>query len=185
MSTETVVDRAWIQTFTNKKFHILNPRQKEICIEDIAHSLSLQCRFTGHVKWHYSVAQHCVYASRIVPFEFALEALMHDSSEAYICDMSRPLKHYTDAGTEYLEIESEIEYVIAKKFGLPRPMSPQVKDADNQMLYAEKAQLMPPMTWDTKWSKDQKAANVVIGRWTPETAEARFLRRFNDLTGSR
>jgi len=182
MSTDTAADRAWIQTYTNKRFHILDPRPEEICIEDIAHALSLQCRFTGHVKWHYSVAQHCVYASRIVGTDFAFEALMHDSSEAYICDMTRPVKHYTPAGAAYLVLEAKIEAAVAEKFNLPAIMSPQVKDADNQMLYAEKAQLMPPMDWSTRWSADQKAANLQIMQWTNEYAEGCFLRRFSELT---
>src|ERR1700757_1336901 len=98
---------AWIQTFSGKRFSLLEPQPDQICIEDIAHALSLQARFTGHVKYHYSVAQHCWYASQIVAPEFALEALMHDASEAYIGDMSRPMKHFTTAGVEYMKVEAK------------------------------------------------------------------------------
>ena len=177
MNTST----AWIQTYTNKRFHILEPQQEDICIEDIAHALSLQCRFTGHTKFHYSVAQHAYYASIIVPPEFAFEALMHDASEAYIGDMSRPLKHFTTAGAEYLKVEANIEAAIACKFGLPLVMSAAVKKADNMMLYAEKKVLMAEMEWTTKWADTEEAANVRIVEFTPKTAERLFLRRFNQL----
>jgi uncharacterized protein len=178
------VNKAWIQTFTNRKFHILAPQPEEICIEDIAHALALQCRFTGHVKWHYSVAQHSVYASQIVVPGFEFEALMHDASEAYICDMSRPLKHYTPAGAAYLEVEAKIEAAIAARFGLQTPMSAEVKNADNLVLYAEKAQLMPPMVWDTRWAATEDQAAIKIERWTPEEAEQIFLNRFYEFTSN-
>ncbi len=176
-----ILQKAWIQTYTNKMFHILNPQPDEIDIRDIAHALAMQCRFTGHTKFHYSVAQHAYYASLIVPPQFAFEALMHDASEAYICDMNRPMKHYTAAGQEYLKVESVIEIAIAKKFNLPYPMSPEVKVADNAMLYAEKPQLMSVREWNTQWSVDMTPADVKIERWSPEQAEYTFLRRFDSL----
>jgi uncharacterized protein len=173
-------DRAWIQTYTNKKFHILDPQPEDICIEDIAHALAMQCRFTGHTRHHYSVAQHAYYASLIVAPGFEFEALNHDDSEAYLCDMNRPMKHYTTAGAEYMKVESVIEHAIARKLGLPLTMSPEVKVADNAMLYAEKAQLMPAMEWDTRWS-DKGAADIKIHKWTEEEAEERFLGRYYHL----
>jgi uncharacterized protein len=173
-------NKAWISTFTGKRFCILDPKPEQICIEDIAHALANQCRFTGHTKYHYSVAQHSVYASQLVPPEFAFEALMHDASEAYICDMSRPLKHYTEAGTAYLRVEATIQTAIARKYGLPEVMSPEVKKADNEMLYAEKEQIMPPMDWDTRWG-DETPANIKIVSWTPAMAKFQFLKRFKQL----
>jgi 5'-deoxynucleotidase YfbR-like HD superfamily hydrolase len=176
---------AWIQTYSNKKFNILDPQPDEICIEDIAHALSQQCRFTGHTKFHYSVAQHSYYCSTIVAPEFALEALLHDASEAYIGDMSRPMKHFTAAGEEYVKVERKIEECIARKFNLPTKMSEEVKRADNLMLYAEKTALMSRMEWDTKWSATQEAANVRIVEWSPNWAEDMFLCRFYGLSALR
>lgn len=173
--------KAWIQTHSNIKFHLLDPRPEEICIEDIAHALSMQCRYTGHTKFHYSVAQHAYYCSLIVAPEFKFEALMHDASEAYICDMSRPLKHYTLCGEEYLKVEKKIEQAISKKFGLPETMSPVVKWADNAMLYAEKRQLMPPIEWDTRWGSEDEAT-IKISEWPPALAKSIFYDEFEHLS---
>lgn len=172
--------KAWIQTYHGGVFHLLDPQPEEILIEDIAHALAMQCRFTGHTRWHYSVAQHSIYASQIVQKGFELEALLHDGSEAYIADLSRPLKHYTEMGTYYIVIEERIQSVLARKFGVPEQMSPEVKAADNALLYAEKAALMPPMEWDTRWG-DGIVASITIEQWTPEEAEGRFLRRYAEL----
>jgi 5'-deoxynucleotidase YfbR-like HD superfamily hydrolase len=179
------ISKAWIITHSGKKFYHLNPQPEMIDIYDIAHSLSLLCRWTGHTRFHYSVAQHSCYVSRIVKPEIALEALLHDASEAYLGDMNRPLKHFTAAGPAYLAIEEQVEAVIFKKFGVPYPLPEGVKDADTQMLYAEKAQLMT-ITEATqyearKWGRDETQANVEIKEWTPKFAELMFLHRFEQL----
>lgn len=181
--------KAWIITFTGLKFYHLNPQPEMVTVEDIAHALSNIGRWTGHTRYHYSVAQHSVYASRIVKPEFAYEALMHDSSEAYLGDMNRPLKHFTAAGPAYREIEEKVEEVIFKKFGVSFPLPEEVKEADTQMLYAEKAQLMT-ITEATKyeakkWGSDETEANIRIQRWTPRRAEKQFLKRFAELTKGR
>ena len=195
MPTQEQVDRiskAWITTYTGEKFYHLRPTAAMIHIEDIAHSLSMQCRWTGHTKFHYSVAQHSWYASYLVGEdwrangrEMALTALLHDASEAYLGDMNRPLKHYTPAGAAYREIEESVERVIYEKFGLSYPMPEVVDAADTQMLYVEKAQLMT-VTEATqyeacKWGRDETEAPVVIKRWTPRRAEKMFLKRFEEL----
>lgn len=181
--------KAWIITYTGRKFYHLYPTPDMISIEDIAHALSMLCRWTGHTRYHYSVAQHSWYCSNLVAPEFALSALLHDASEAYLGDMNRPLKHFTPAGPAYLEIEERVEDVIYKKFGVPFPLPEAVKEADTQMLYAEKAQLMT-VTEATKyesgkWGSDDTEANVRIQRWTPRRAEKMFLKRFAELTQGR
>lgn len=177
--------RAWIITYTGLKFYHLNPQPEMVTVEDIAHSLSQLCRWTGHTRFHYSVAQHSVYASQISAPEFAFDALLHDASEAYLGDMNRPLKHFTAAGPAYREIEEKVEDVIFKKFGVRFPLAEEVKDVDTKMLYAEKAQLMN-VTSATKyearkWGRDETAANIRIERWTPKRAERAFLARFKQL----
>jgi 5'-deoxynucleotidase YfbR-like HD superfamily hydrolase len=179
------ISRAWIITYTGEKFYHLNPQPEMVHINDIAHALSQTCRWTGHSKFHYSVAQHSWYCSYLVPVEDALAALLHDSSETYLGDMNRPLKHFTPAGPAYLEIEEQVERVIFEKFGVPYPLPESVKEADTQMLYAEKAQLMR-VTEATKyeakkWGRDETEANVRIERWTPRRAEKMFLKRFAEL----
>lgn len=187
MQYETVLntDKAWIHTFTGLQFFHLRPTVDMITIEDIAHALSMVCRWSGHTKWFYSVAQHSYYCSLLVGNEnpvLALATLLHDSSEAYLGDMNRPLKHYTEAGPAYLKIEERVERVIFEKFGLPYPMHPAIKVADNQMLFAEKRQIINGGAWADTWGHDGSEANITIERWNPARAERMFLRRFRELT---
>ena len=186
-------DPAYIETYTGKKFHILHPQLSEICIEDIAHALALQCRWTGHCKFHYSIAQHSYLASYITASGIsqawihdeqerilALEKLMHDASEAYIADINRPLKHFTKLGSVYLPIEETVQQAICVKFGLPLAQSPDVKVADNLMLYAEKRDIMGDLKWTHAWG-EAEAAEQKITSWSPRQAEERFLARFHQL----
>jgi 5'-nucleotidase len=177
--------KAWIITYTGLKFYHLNPQPEMIRIEDIAHSLSQLCRWTGHTKFFYSVAQHSVYASLVCKPEYAFACLMHDAAEAFLGDMNRPLKHFTAAGPAYLQIEEKIEAVIFRKFGLPSVLLPAVKEVDVQMLYAEKAQLMnvneTTQYEARKWGEDETEANILIDCWTPKQAKKMFLERFKEL----
>jgi uncharacterized protein len=184
-ASEVSLTKAWIITYTGKKFYQLAPTPAMVDIKDIAHALSNLGRWTGHTRYHYSVAQHSYYASLIVPKKFAFDALMHDASEAYLGDMNRPLKYFTPAGPAYLKIEAKVEEVIFNKFGVRFPLPEEVKDADTQMLYAEKAQLMN-VTHATayesmKWGRAETEANIQIQRWTPRRAEKMFLKRFKEL----
>jgi hypothetical protein len=176
------VEKAWIQTNSGGVFHILDPREGEIKITDIGHSLAMQCRFTGHVRRFYSIAEHSVLGSYLVPEGDALWFLLHDASEAYIADINRPLKHFTQIGPAYLPIEANIMKAIALKFGLPTIEPLSVKKADNAMLYAEKEQLLPPMEWVVKWGDAPVAADIKVKCWAPEVAEVEFLHRFYQLT---
>lgn len=167
----------WMQTATGRMFWPLDPRAGEVFIEDIAASLSKQCRFAGHCKAFYSVAEHSVLVSRLVPPEAALHGLLHDASEAYVVDVPRPLKPYL---SEYKGIEDRVWEAIADRFGLPREMPSEIKLADNAMLIAEAQQnmLAPPADWKVAG----EAAPLTIPLWSPREAEVRFLRRFRELT---
>ena len=88
----------WIQTMSGVIFYPLDPRPEEIRIEDIAHALSHQCRFAGHCREFYSVAEHSVRVSRELPQEFMLWGLLHDASEAYLVDLPRPIKRWSAMG---------------------------------------------------------------------------------------
>jgi hypothetical protein len=139
------LDEHWILTHTGRKFHYLDPKPEEICIEDIIHHLSLLCRFTGACHNFYSVAEHSIRVSRIVPKELRLSALLHDAAEAYLNDISRPVKysHKLD------ETEHKILDVIAKKFNI-EPHHPEVKKADDILLATERRDLM--IHTNDKWS---------------------------------
>lgn len=187
----------YIQTFTGKKFWPLDPNPEGLCIEDIAHALSNNCRWTGHCKDFYSVAQHSVIASENVPPEMALTALMHDASEAYLSDLSRPVKHSPEL-EGYRKAERRLEIVIAKKFNLlfdntkePWPYPAEVKVADNRMLYTERRDILgQTVAWTTdtqnvlgfEGNEERQPYSFLIVPWTPREAEKRFLDRFAELT---
>lgn len=179
-------DKAYIATYTGKKFYLLEPRAEDIDIVDIAHSLAMQCRWTGHCKFHYSIAQHAYYCSFLGPDNEAFHRLNHDNSEAYISDMNRPFKHYTDAGVAYRKVEEPLQNLIYETFGLSVIEPPSVHLADNAMLYAEKDQIMG-YTFDEaqKWTADEAQASITIEKWTPEYAEKMFLNRFHELYSRR
>ena len=187
MNNNNQADKAYIGTYTGKKFLLLEPRLEDIDIVDIAHALSLQCRWTGHCKFHYSIAQHSYYCSFIGPESEAFDRLMHDTSEAYISDLNRPLKHYTDAGVAYRKVEKIIQTAINQRYGVSLIEPPSVHIADDTMLYAEKAQIMS-YTFDEaeEWLAEAKRPQAVkIDKWTPEFAEQMFLVRFHELYNRR
>jgi hypothetical protein len=174
----------FIVTYTGERFWPLDPRTEEIHIEDIAHSLSNCCRYTGHVREFYSIAEHSVRASEIVDPRFAYDMLMHDASEAYLIDVPRPLKALP-AFEEYLNIEDSLMYLIAEHFKFNWPMSPEVKEIDNQMLLREWRSLMPiSETWLPNPFFEEVIAFEcpVIQPWTPWEAEERFLEKFHKLS---
>jgi 5'-deoxynucleotidase YfbR-like HD superfamily hydrolase len=167
----------WIQTYSGGMFWPLDPRSEEINIEDVAHALSMQCRFGGHCLRFYSVAEHSVLVSRVVPPRMALMGLLHDATEAYVADVPRPLKRFL-AG--YREAEGGVWKAVAARFGLPSDLPPEIKEADDAVLVAEAEQVMasPP----TAWSGTQKAARVEVVGMSPHQAKQTFLSRFNELT---
>lgn len=170
----------WIQSYSGKVLDILDPQPEQIDIYDIAHALSLLCRFGGHCTKFYSVAEHSVRCSWKAPKGFELEALLHDASEAYFIDIPRPIKILLP---EYKAMETRLEKVIAKKYNLPFPMSPEVKDVDNRMLSTEQNQIMKeserPWTFVFEDYPDEK-----IDGWPPETAYNMFIGEFRQLTRS-
>ncbi len=99
----------WMQTCSGLKIWPMDPRPEEICLNDIAHALSMICRFSGHTKKFYSVAEHSVFVSHHVKSENAIYGLLHDSSEAYISDIIRPVKVFVP---EYKKIENRATYLL-------------------------------------------------------------------------
>ena len=169
----------WLQTYTGGKFYPLDPRPDEIRSLDIAHALGHICRFGGHTLRFYSVAEHCVALSYAVRPELALWALLHDAAEAYIGDMVRPLKRHL---LDYVWIEDRILGAIAAKYGLTGGEIPaEVRDADNRILLAERAEFLAP-TPDRWTEEDLIPLPVALSGWDPHEAENRYLARLEDLT---
>ena len=129
---------ALILTYSGIEIDILQPDPDKIIIEDIAHALSMQCRFSGHTRLFYSVAEHSVECSRRAVY-YPLEALMHDAAEAYLHDMVSPLKQNFP---EYCEYEDRLMRIIAHKFGFIYPLPEETRLIDREMLFIEQSKLM-------------------------------------------
>lgn len=166
-----------ILTHSGLHFNLLAPDPDLIEIEDIAHALSHLCRFTGHTRQLYSVAEHSVRVSRLVPPAYRLEALLHDAAEAYIGDVSSPLKALLPA---YRGIEHNIDQAIRARFGLPLAQTHCVKHADLVMLATERRDLMS--SDDTPWEmlQDIKPAPFQIFPTISSYARQAFLQCFAD-----
>ena len=175
---------AWIRTYSGGKFYVLDPRAQDIRIKDIAHSLSLICRFTGHVKSFYSVAQHSVEVSTICDPADALWGLLHDATEAYIGDLNRPLKH-TPEMVRFRTTEKHIMLTIAEHFGLPAREPDSVKRADSQLVVTEARDLLSGGTRDWEGFDDVDPLPGRIIPQSPRTAEKIFLARFKELDNLR
>lgn len=165
----------WITTYTGGKFHYLEPSPDEIHIEDIAHHLSLLCRFTGACKSFYSVAEHSMRVARLLPPELKLAGLLHDASEAYLNDISRPVKY----SHKLHETEQLISKVVADKFSVDI-FHPEVKKADDTLIATEARDLMP--NTDT-WAKLPDPLVSIIVPISPTTAEMYFHMRFKEYGG--
>ena len=173
---------SWINTYTGRQFWPLAPRVEDVDIEDIAHALSLQCRFTGHVHEFYSVAQHCCLVAERVPEEDRAWALLHDAPEAYLIDLARPVKH-APWMQQYRDVEDCLMAVIAERFGLVGECPDSVKDADKRMLMTEAHSLMtmhPQWLIHAPWKRYEDGPVIP---WTPQVARARFLNRFREYCG--
>jgi len=170
VSAPASVVGGYIHTSTGRKVSIVAPRPDDLDIRDIAHGLSLLCRFTGQVKSFYSVAQHSLLVAANVPPEHARTALLHDASEAYLGDLSSPLKR--SAGLAgYRELEAQLEAVIAERFGLAFPLPADVKRADQMALATEARDLFAHRPdWHKDWGPALPAEVVPL-----PSAEAELL----------
>lgn len=179
----------WMQTYTGRQFWPLDPRAEEVHPLDIARGLSHQCRYAGHVKRFYSVAEHCILMSLVMPTrELALAALLHDAAEAYVVDVPRPLKRNLPG---YAQIEDRVLTVILDRFGVTFERAPlgvggllvlprEVKEADKRILLDERAQLMsiPPAPWAVD---ELQPLGIGIDALAPHRAYDAYLARLESL----
>ena len=180
---ETRDPQGWMYTHSGKQYWPLDPRAEDICIEDIAHALSNQCRYAGHTNYFYSVAEHCVLVSLMVPPELAFEGLLHDATEAYLSDVVRPFKRGL---LDYKHWERVNDACLRERFHLPPTEHPLVKQADNNILQTEYRALMRPFpdhllsaipgTFDP---------SVRLFLWPPVQANIAFLNRYQALVRER
>lgn len=170
----------WFLTASGRRLHVLTPDPEWVHIDDIAHALSHLCRFGGHSREFYSVAQHCVLVSELVPPDHALLGLMHDATEAYLGDIIRPVKALLK---EYSDLETLWRIAIADRFGLPRDLPSCIKDADLTALVTERRDLI--RADGDPWREDKlgyKPDPRRIVPMDPRAARRAFLGRFDELT---
>lgn len=174
----------WIGLLSGAKMDYDNPEESDATLDDIASALSNICRFSGQLPCFYSVAQHLVNTSRIVPSEHAYTALFHDTAEAFTNDLPTPLKWSLPI---FKELEVKIESAMGKRFEFNYPYPPEVKLADTQMLLLEKKYVKlddrewpnhEPLSLDVEALLLQK---VDIKPWQPVRAKREFLERYAQL----
>lgn len=178
-----MTDSPWTQTYSGAAYYPLEPHRTEYRLLDIAHALSNLCRYGGACRRFYSVAEHSVLVSLQVPPEHALQALMHDATEAYLVDVPKPIKALLRG---YEEIEQATWRAIAIAFDLPVQMHESVHRADLAVLLAEKEHLLgrSPQPWCM--APDVEPARLgEIQCLAPREAKAMFLERFAVLDGYR
>lgn len=168
---------SFIETYSGKQFKFLNPTAASIDIIDIAHALSLMCRFCGHSRYLYSIADHSLRVSSLVSQKNKLVALLHDSAEAYIGDISRPLKYSLP---EISIIEKDIRDAIFEKFNVGKYDEAEVIKADDIMLATEAKYFMS--NWETWKLSEKPIENYFFGMPTVERSNDEFLKTFRSLT---
>lgn len=163
-----------IRTVDGFTLDFLVPRVESINIRNIARALSNTCRFAGQIEQFYSVAQHSVLVSNLVPREHALQGLLHDGAEAYCHDITTPLKKLL---LDYQEIEARVWVKVAERFGVPILLHPSVKEADALALTVEDR--------DIRHLPESIAAAAVssfpIIPLPPDRAHVVFMNRWDDI----
>lgn len=174
----------WIGLLSGAKMDYDNPEESDVTLDDLASALSNICRFSGHLPCFYSVAQHLVNTSRIVPVEFAYDALMHDTAEAFTNDLPTPLKW---SRPEFKDLEIRIESAMGKRFEFTYPYPAEVKLADTQMLLLEKKYVKEDYRpWPNYLELDLETEAELINKielkpWQPVRAKREFLERYAQL----
>ena len=165
----------WMALASGRQFWPLDPSITEVFVDDVAHHLSMICRYGGATKFHYSVGQHVVlicrwlHAAKRTPME-QFWGLHHDDSEAYIGDVIRPLKAEING---YLAVEEKLMGAIVDRFRLSAKMPSIVKEADIRICADERDQVLNPCI--RPWGLELEPLGIEIRKWSPEEARAAFL----------
>jgi 5'-deoxynucleotidase YfbR-like HD superfamily hydrolase len=177
-----------IQTVSGRWVNPLTPDIAQIDIGDIAQALANTCRFGGHSRRFYSVAQHSTIVSDVCaergasPAE-ALVALLHDAAEAYLVDLPHPIKHRSDLGPPFQRAEKTMEEAIAVRFELGPPPA-DMKSIDRSLLATERRTFTSNLD---SWPELEgfEPLPIEINPWDPPRALREFLERFERLDAAR
>ncbi len=173
----------YFRTYSGKHVYPFSPSPDEIDIGDVAHSLSQMCRFLGHTEGFYSVAQHSILVSQHVPRQDALWGLLHDASEAYLCDLPAPIKRDPQMRV-YRIAEDRLMAAVCARFGLNPEMPHSVRIADKVLLATEFRDVttMNDQAWIVDECGQEPLSDFQIVPWSSAVAEAGFMERFRELT---
>jgi 5'-deoxynucleotidase YfbR-like HD superfamily hydrolase len=178
----------YLQTVSGRWVNPFDPDPAQLDAGDIARALANQCRFGGHCRVFYSVAQHSVIVSRLVEerggdVEEVFAALMHDATEAYLGDMPHPLKHRSPLGAAFREAEAHLEQAIRERFGL-RSGVREIKEADRALLATER-RAFSAETWHWPELEGVEPLDLELSAWSPEQAADEFAARYAELEARR
>jgi len=181
---------SWIQTYKGNKIDPFNLDPAQVDITDIAHALSMLCRYNGHVHTFYSVAQHACHVGQMVyrdmqDTRLAYIGLLHDMQEAYIVDFCRPLKK---AFPNYMELEAKVAVEMYQIFGVDQAeyerTASTIKKYDNIALVTEASQLLnksPIDNWVEAYPVEAEEETLIP--LSPQEARALFLQLFSQYKG--
>jgi uncharacterized protein len=178
----------YLQTVSGRWVNPFDPDRDQLDAGDIARALANQCRFGGHSRVFYSVAQHSVIVSQLVEqrggdTEDAFAALMHDATEAYLGDMPHPIKHRSPLGAAFKAAEVTLEQAIRDRFRI-KPDVPEVKRADRALLATER-RAFSAETWHWPELEGVEPIDLELTAWSPDDAAQAFAERYAELDAKR
>ena len=154
-----------------------SPRAEGMPITDVARALAYQPRWAGATRVFYSVAEHSVLVSRLVPPQLAFDGLMHDCDEAISGDVPSCVKELL--GRDHLKAKlGPVKLALSRWFGF-RLDDPRVKHADLVCMATELRDLLPPAWMD--WGHLPPSHPDKIAPVGPERAYTLFLERYEEL----
>jgi 5'-deoxynucleotidase YfbR-like HD superfamily hydrolase len=178
----------YLQTVSGRWVNPFDPDPAQFDPGDIARALANQCRFGGHSRVFYSVAQHSVIVSRVVEerggdAEDVFAALMHDAGEAYLGDMPHPLKHRSTLGAAFREAEGRLEEAIRERFRIKADV-PEIKRVDRSLLATER-RAFSAEAWHWPELDDVEPLEIELTAWSPDRAADEFASRYAELDARR
>jgi uncharacterized protein len=178
----------YLQTVSGRWVNPFDPDPAQFDAGDIARALANQCRFGGHSRVFYSVAQHCVIVSRVVEerggdVEDVFATLMHDAGEAYLNDMPHPVKHRSALGAAFREAEARLEEAIRDRFRIKADV-PEIKRVDRSLLATERRAFSAEI-WHWPELDDVEPLDLELAAWPPDRAAEEFSRRYAELEARR